>query len=86
MSFSIMTYLIAGAAAAFVFLFWLMNYYKAKSKRLAGQLEQANLMNAQLKTEIKHVQIKQKIEADNAQLSASELDERMHQKGYFRNE
>ncbi|WP_153448463.1 DUF2681 domain-containing protein [Vibrio algicola] len=84
MSFSIMTYLIAGAAAAFVFLFWLMNYYKAKSKRIAGQLEQANVMNAQLQTEIKHVQIKQKIEADNFALDGDQLDERMREKGYYR--
>lgn len=86
MSFSITTYFIAGVAVVFVSLFWLMNYYKAKSKRLSVKLEQSNITNEQLQTEIKHVQVKQKIKANNALLSPSELDERMREKGYFRDQ
>lgn len=84
MSFSITTYFIAGVAVVFVSLFWLMNYYKAKSKRLSVKLEQSNITNEQLQTEIKHVQVKQQIEADNFALDGDQLDERMREKGYYR--
>lgn len=86
MSFSITTYLIAGAAAAFVFLFWLMNYYKAKSKQLERDVDHAMIAIKSLQKELASVQLKQDIQRDNARLSPSELDERMREKGYFRNE
>lgn len=60
--------------------------YKRKNQKLNEELNDTQVENEQMKTELEHVQINKEIVDSTRGLSEPDVDERMREQGYFRHE